>query len=492
MSARQAGRYLLYDSIASGGMASVHLGRAVGTGGFARLVAVKRLHAHIASDPEFVEMFLDEARLASRIHHPNVVATIDVVTHEGQLLLVMEHVLGESWWHLARAARERGEPLPVDVVAAVVSGLLSGLHAAHEARSEAGEPLEIVHRDVSPQNLLVGVDGVPRVVDFGIAKAVSRAQSTRDGALKGKLAYMAPEQIRREAVTRRADVYAAGIVLWESLANRRLFAADDAAAVIAAVLEGGVPAPSSLRADVPAALDGVVLRAVAVDPSERYATALEFARALEAAVTPAGARAVADCVSSLAAVALEQRRRLVAMAEQTPSERSPSASGAPAPEPPPAGAMTAEQRKLLATAETQVTSFGVAIPRARRRARRVIALAALLATAIAGSAFAFAWSKHDRRADVTRAPPEPLAPTESPASAAVPTPEPSEPSDPTASSASSAQSAQSAAPASSASSLATAHRAPRRTRPPRRARDECNPAYTLEANGVKRYKPQCL
>ena len=236
-------------------MATVHLGRSIGTGGFARTVAIKRLHPHLTNDPDFVTMFLDEARITSRIHHPNVVATLDVVRDEGELLLVMEHVLGPSWWTVLRTASQEGRAIPLDIISAVLSGILSGLHAAHEARTENGEPLELVHRDVSPQNALVGNDGVARVVDFGIAKAASRVHSTRDGEVKGKLSYMAPEQIRRLAVDRRADVYSAGVVLWESLTGERLYQADDAGGVILLVLEGEAPAPSSLRSDVPPALD---------------------------------------------------------------------------------------------------------------------------------------------------------------------------------------------------------------------------------------------
>lgn len=407
MAARRAGRYLLFDAIASGGMASVHLGRAIGTGGFARLVAVKRLHAHLANDPEFVEMFLDEARLASRIHHPNVVATLDVVNHEGELLLVMEHVLGESWWHLLRAARDRKTPVPVDIVSAVISGLLHGLHAAHEARSETGEPLELVHRDVSPHNLLVGADGVPRVVDFGIAKAVSRMNSTRDGELKGKLAYMAPEQVKRAPVDRRADVRAAGVILWESLTGERLCFADDAPSIIAAVLEGNHEPPSRRRPELSLELDLVVMKALASDPAARYSTALDFATALERVAAPASPRAVADFVADMAAKKLEERRQVVAQAEQTPSTRAPEMSAASS-DVLPMGAQTAEERRALAAAETQVTGLDVGLAASEEatepdhqpglfemRTRRSIAAVALFLTAVAAAATAFALTRRD-------------------------------------------------------------------------------------------------
>ncbi|HEX4514731.1 MAG TPA: serine/threonine-protein kinase, partial [Polyangiaceae bacterium] len=221
------GRYTLFDVIASGGMASVHFGRMIGPAGFARTVAIKRLHPHLAHDAEFATMFLDEARLAARIQHPNVVQTLDVVSHDNELLLVMEYVRGETLSRLLTAARKRKVAIPQRIVSAILIGVLHGLHAAHDAKSEQGMPLEIVHRDVSPQNVLVGADGVVRVVDFGVAKAASRAHSTRDGQIKGKLQYMAPEQLKREGVDRRADVYAVGVMLWECLAARKLFVADD-------------------------------------------------------------------------------------------------------------------------------------------------------------------------------------------------------------------------------------------------------------------------
>ncbi|MEJ7733785.1 MAG: serine/threonine-protein kinase, partial [Polyangiaceae bacterium] len=276
----QLGRYELLHPIASGGMATVYEGKLVGPAGFARRVAIKRMHPQFASDPEFVAMFLDEARLAARIRHPNVVATLDVVTREGELLIVMDYVQGETLAMLARQARERGEGIPAPVALAVLRGALAGLHAAHEA-CEDGVPLGIVHRDVSPQNLLVGVDGVTRILDFGIAKASGRAAATREGELKGKLRYMSPEQVSRRKVDRRSDVYAAAAVLWEVLTGRRLIDADDAGATVLAIVQGRFAPPSSLVQGLPAGLDAVVARGLAGDPDQRFGTALEMARALE-------------------------------------------------------------------------------------------------------------------------------------------------------------------------------------------------------------------
>src|SRR5262249_28645152 len=175
---RIVGRYALYDEIASGGMATVHFGRLLGPVGFSRAVAIKRLHPHHAKDPQFTKMFIDEARLASRIQHPNVVPTIDVVSTADELLLVMEYVQGESLGRLLRASIAREEHVPLRIVLSIMSNVLHGLHAAHEARSESGEPLDIVHRDVSPQNVMVSSNGIAKVLDFGIARAKLRLEET--------------------------------------------------------------------------------------------------------------------------------------------------------------------------------------------------------------------------------------------------------------------------------------------------------------------------
>ncbi|MBI4704792.1 MAG: serine/threonine protein kinase [Deltaproteobacteria bacterium] len=235
--ARIIGRFALYADIAHGGMATVHIGRLLGPVGFSRTVAIKRLHAQFARDPEFVSMFLDEARLAARIQHPNVVPVIDVVALEGELFLVMDYVHGESLARLLGLLHKAGQAVPTRIAVSLLAGALHGLHAAHEARTERGAPLNIVHRDISPQNILVGVDGAARVVDFGIAKAAGRLQSTRDGQLKGKIMYMAPEQVGLGQVDRRTDVYAASVVLWEALAGRKLFRFDEPAAAIAHIIK---------------------------------------------------------------------------------------------------------------------------------------------------------------------------------------------------------------------------------------------------------------
>jgi tRNA A-37 threonylcarbamoyl transferase component Bud32 len=326
-----AGRYALFDEIAAGGMATVHLGRLEGAAGFARVVAIKRLHPQHARVPELVTMLLDEARLAARIEHPNVVATLDVLEESNEVLLVFAYVHGESVSGLTRLARTRGERMPATIVSSVMVGALHGLHAAHEARGPDGAPLGVVHRDVSPQNVLVGTDGVARVIDFGIAKANVRSTATREGEMKGKLVYMAAEQIAGTDVTRASDVYAAGVLAWELFAGRRLFDQPTQAGIVAAILAGTRPRLIDEAPWVPAAVAAVVERALSREPGERWPTALAMADALEAALPPAPAPVVGAWVSEVAAEPLAKRAALVARVEAAKAVAPRVAPGAGAP-----------------------------------------------------------------------------------------------------------------------------------------------------------------
>jgi serine/threonine-protein kinase len=310
------GRYMLFGKIAAGGMATVHLGRLEGGAGFARTVAIKRLHPRFAGDPQFVAMLLDEARLAARVQHPNVVPVFDVVATPGEILLVMQYIQGESLGRLVRAAGIAGARVDPRVCATVLAGVLHGLHAAHEAKSEKGDRLGIVHRDVSPQNVLVGVDGVSRVLDFGIAKAAGRAQTTGNAVLKGKLRYIAPEHfLEKEAASRRTDIYGAAVVLWEVLTGRRLFTGDNDAAIVESILHSTVAPPSQFAPNVPPALDAIALRGLARDPGQRYATALEMALELERCSGIASPFEIGRWVESLASDELTRRAALVAEME---------------------------------------------------------------------------------------------------------------------------------------------------------------------------------
>jgi serine/threonine-protein kinase len=300
-------RYALFDMIATGGMASVYFGRLETAAGFSRVVAIKKLHPQLARDPAFAAMLLDEARMASRIRHANVIATLDVVEDGSELLLVMEYVAGEALSRLIDAASEANESVPIEVAVAIAAGVLHGLHAAHEATTEAGEPLGLVHRDVSPQNVLVGSDGVPRLLDFGVAKASGRCQITREGVLKGKLPYMAPEQLRGEELTRQCDVWGAAALAWELLTCRILFDGDTDAHVFGQILSGKIEPPSSVDESIPAELDRVVLTGLARSQAQRYRTAREMALALEACVRPATAAEVGVWVRRLAGPVLAER-----------------------------------------------------------------------------------------------------------------------------------------------------------------------------------------
>ena len=317
---RVVGRYMLFDEIASGGMATVRYGRLIGEVGFSRTVAIKCLHPHFAKDEEFVRMFLDEAHLAARVRHPNVVPILDVVARDGELFLVMEFIQGESLAKLVRIARAQKSMIPLRIIASIMTGVLDGLHAAHEAKSEQGEPLGIVHRDVSPQNVIVGVDGVPRVLDFGVAKAAGRMQATRDGQLKGKIAYMAPEQLKSEWVDRRTDVYAASVVLWETLTGTRLFKAENEIGVFGLVLQGKVEPPSSVLPGIPQGYDEVTMRGLHIDPNQRFATAREMATALEKVGGVASPRDVGAWVEQLAADTLKKRADTITALERVSTQ----------------------------------------------------------------------------------------------------------------------------------------------------------------------------
>lgn len=310
------GRYDLVAELASGGMATVYLARLSGVGGFQRNVAIKVLHPHLAYDGEFVEMFLDEARLAAMIHHPNVVPIQEVGEGDHGYYLVMDYIEGDTFAALLSRAAAMGQPVPREVVLRIGLEMLAGLHAAHELHDERGNLIGVVHRDVSPQNVLVGTDGVTRLTDFGVARAASRLSATRAGQLKGKLAYMAPEQASGdESLDRRADVFSAGVVLWEALALRRLFKASNEAATLSRVMSEPIRSPADFNPSVPAAVAQVCLYALSRDVRSRYATAAQFAEALEEAAQHTGAiaspREVASYVAQMVGQDVEAHRAAI-------------------------------------------------------------------------------------------------------------------------------------------------------------------------------------
>ncbi len=459
---RRVGRYILYDEIASGGMAAVHLGRLVGPVGFGRTVAIKRLHRQFVSDPEFVAMFLDEAHLAARIQHPNVVVPVDVVTAERELFLVMDYIHGESLSRLLAAAHKRRERVPPKIAVAIVVDVLYGLHAAHQATGENGEPLEIVHRDVSPQNILVGVDGISRVADFGIAKAASRLQTTSDGRVKGKFAYMSPEQLRRGNLDRRTDVFAAAIVLWEALTGKRLFRAPDPGASVLAVLDGPIEPPSRYVKTLPSDLDDVVLRGLAREPNKRFSTARGMARTLEATYPSASRADVGDWVKCWAKDALLSRAESVSEIESSSNDTSS-----------PADAASVE-------APTAIVSEPTARPTERpSRARVWLVVSFVVLLAVLASAWRVFRSEastlHLARLPVISAPPQTAS---------------ASPSSSTAPSAATEKSRAPVTPAPSSRPIASSHAAPKPTRKPRA---DCLPPYTWDpVRKIKVYKEHCF
>ncbi len=399
-SPRQLGRYDLLHRIASGGMATVYLGRSRALDGFDRLVAVKCCRADLADDPEFSEMFLDEARLAARIHHPNVVPVYDVGSEGGVLYLVMDYVEGDRVSSLLTVARRARRRIPTDIALRISVDMLSGLAAAHELTDRDGSPLHVIHRDVSPQNVLVGVDGCARLTDFGIAKAETCAAITREGVMKGKVAYMAPEQLQGEPATQASDVFSAGVVVWEMLTSQRLFAAENDLAKMRQVLFSTIAAPSTVANEVPADLDAAVLRALAREPAQRFATSAQFLSALEGgSIRPASPRDLASYVRETLAEPLAARRRVVVRALELarPSDGARSAFGVDAgPSSGTSGADTSvdEARAAariadpsVAPAPTRDDTFS-AVQTAARRGRSALPRIALVGAAVSLGALA--------------------------------------------------------------------------------------------------------
>ena len=278
---RVVGRYRMFGELASGGMATVHLGHMGGEAGFSRIVAIKRMKPEIARQPEFVTMFRDEAAIAARVLHANVVATLDIVSEGDELFIVMEYVRGLALKHLMQLTFDRGERIPVDIVLSIVGGALEGLHAAHNVRGERDQPLDLVHRDVSPHNILVGCDGVAKIVDFGVAKATSRMHQTAANEVKGKLTYMAPERITSKDIDRRVDIFSAGVVLWEALAGRKRYDGSSVHEIATKLLTTDAPPLAAERSDVPDELDAVIRRATAREPADRYETVGQRERAFD-------------------------------------------------------------------------------------------------------------------------------------------------------------------------------------------------------------------
>jgi eukaryotic-like serine/threonine-protein kinase len=301
------GRYALYEALAAGGTATVYLGRALGAGGFARTVVVKRLHPHLVSDPEFSSMILDEGHITAKIRHPNVVPVLDVVETGDELLLVLEYVHGAPLSQVIQNTRKLSG-IPDHIVARIMLETLRGLQQAHTTKDDAGRPMGIVHRDVSPQNIMVGDDGVTRVIDFGIAKATGKIQATQGDSFKGKVGYMSPEQIRGKGVDARTDVWAAGVVMWEMLTGKRLFRGDSQVANAMLVLDTPILPPSAAGARTKV-FDNVVMRALQRPLNARVASAQDMAAEIMQSARIAESEEVAQLVSAVCGDLLRTRDR---------------------------------------------------------------------------------------------------------------------------------------------------------------------------------------
>ncbi|HJL35362.1 MAG TPA: protein kinase, partial [Polyangiaceae bacterium LLY-WYZ-15_(1-7)] len=292
--------YEIVARLKAGGMAALYLGRRARAGGFAKTVAIKIVHEHLAENEEFISMFLDEARITARIEHPNVVHVHDLGEADGKYFLVMEYVPGCALSQLMRAIGKQRRRLSPVAATWIAMQTAAGLHAAHETTDDEGRPLGLVHRDVSPKNILLAYKGYVKLIDFGIAKAAGRATHTAAGLLKGTFRYMSPEQARGRALDARSDVFALGVVLWEMLTSRRLFDAENDLALLDQVRDPQIVPPGQLVGGIPPALDAVVMRALSKDPAARPETAdafrMELAQAVPGALATT-ARQIGELVS---------------------------------------------------------------------------------------------------------------------------------------------------------------------------------------------------
>ena len=422
------GRYELLLELGHGGMAELYLARARGTGGFAKLFAIKRILPHLADDKQFRDMFVNEGRIAALLAHPNACQVFELGDERGELFLVMEYLEGVSWDELVPELPRGAARVPL--VASVLIQACEGLHHAHELRDAHGVPTPVVHRDVSPQNLFVTTTGTCKVLDFGVSNMLTDGPRTRTGVLKGKLPYMAPEQIEGEPVDRRADVFALGVVLWESLTGRRLYDRETDFLIWKAITEETVP---SVAADgLPPELDAVIARTLTRSREQRFASAKHLADALRAfGVAPPDE--LAQLVRTRCADRLAARRRAVAEALGR--------------DPEPAASATLEDRPPGSTVSLRPKAVTVA----RRRPRWLYALPVALVLVLVVVLFA--------RPGPTPAPAAAPAPAADPAAAAAPAAAPAPAPAPAAAAAPAAAPAAAAAPVA-APAAAPAHRPP--------------------------------
>ena len=328
------GRYLLHRQIARGGMATIHIARLLGDEGFSRIVAAKRLLPEFAQDGEFVTMFLDEARVASKVHHRNVVPVLDVVATGTDVILVQEYVHGIALNLLLREARQAKLQIPVRVAVAIATQVLAGLHAAHTTTDEVGTPLNIVHRDVSPHNIMIAMDGTARLLDFGVAKASMAAHVTRENTFKGKLAYSAPEQLNG-AANRQSDVYSVAVTLWEMIVGRRMYMNLGEREIAGKIMMGQIPTLTEGLAAERDVIDNerwqdiellepIVKKGLAVELADRWPSAAAMESALTHALTPATPQEVADWSKQVGKDLFDNKDKVLAAEEASWRRRSSS------------------------------------------------------------------------------------------------------------------------------------------------------------------------
>ncbi len=475
-SPRTIERYLVFEAFARGGMADVHLGRLETSNGLSRVVAVKRLKAS-GHDEALRARFVEEARLLFRIRHASVVATLDVIQDASTPCLVLEYVHGAPLSELRRAAAERGESIPFGITVAVIADALRGLGAAHDAKDVDGRPLEIVHRDVSPQNVIVGVDGVARILDFGVAKALRPQKLTATGTTLGNVIYMSPEQRKGLSLTPQADLYSAGVVLWECLTGRPYADAIEK--------NGTAKSARAIAPEIPACLDEIVARAVAESAGSRWRSADEMATALEDAAPRASLREIAEWVERVGGDELERRAELVKRVE---CHRVSPAEAQPAP-----AAIEVPQTKEAAA---PVTVLG-APSRWRRRATLFLVAASALSLSAAAL---ISRARADHARAVPKAPTTDFqqAATPSPdvvpaAAREAPPPPPPLPIPPEI--VTLAEVAPRPHPPRPRERPRAAAPAPRSARPEARSAPstpECDPPYRFDVDGRKRFKLECL
>jgi len=358
---RVLGKYTLVEQIGEGGMARIFLARSRGIGGFEKLVVVKQMLPRLADDAEFVARFLQEARLTATLDHPNIASVHEVGEGAGGVYYAMEYVRGRDLHRVVRRAAQLGRPLQFDEVVAIVSSLCAGLHHAHTCVGSDGRPLGIVHRDVSPANVLLSFDGAVKLADFGVAKIRSAQVATEAGTLRGKIAYMSPEQCRGEELDRRSDVYAVGVLAWELLTGQRMRTSDNEIALVRRIADEDAPSPTALRPDIPPALERIVMRALHRDPAQRYVSAhavqLDLEQLAHDARMVVAPRTIAAMMHALFAAEIER----AADVDETEPTRPIGGAAEDDPEPTPATNTLAPPLLRSADASEEIVA-----PRGRR------------------------------------------------------------------------------------------------------------------------------